>query len=133
MGGQDITIRPETAADHDAIRHVNQEAFDLTSSRCTSGSERITRKTAVADEFPIQVVCDWIGNTEPVASKYYLQVTEDHFAKAVQNPVQQAAPRRFAGCHTTGCSKLRPSTSTDWGPCPSLERCDASPGGVRIR
>ena len=29
MRGQNITIRPETAADHDAIRHVNQEAFDL--------------------------------------------------------------------------------------------------------
>jgi hypothetical protein len=86
--GQNLTIRPETAADHDAIRHVNQEAFDLTSSRCTSGSERITRKTAVADEFPIQVVCDWIGNTEPVASKYYLQVTEDHFIKALQNALQ---------------------------------------------
>ncbi len=33
----------------------------------------------------------WIGNTEAIASKHYLQVTEDHFAKAVQNPVQQAA------------------------------------------
>jgi hypothetical protein len=75
--GQNITIRPETAADHDAIRHVNQEAFDLTPCRCTSGNERITRKTEVADDFPIQVVCDWIGNTEPVASKYYLQVTEE--------------------------------------------------------
>ena len=31
----------------------------------------------------IQVVCDWIGNTEAIASKHYLQVTEDHFARAV--------------------------------------------------
>ena len=88
MRGQDITIRPETAADHDAIRHVNQEAFDLTPSRCTSGNERITRKTTVADDFPIQVVCDWIGNTEAVASKYYLPVTEDHFIKGLQNALQ---------------------------------------------
>ena len=91
MGGQDITIRPETAADHDAIRHVNQEAFDLTPSRCTSGNERITRKTEVADDFPIQVVCDWIGNTEAVAAKHYLQVTEDHFTKALQNALQHPA------------------------------------------
>ena len=87
MRGQNITIRPETAADHDAIRQVNQEAFDLTPSRCTSGNERITRKTAVADDFPIQVVCDWIGNTEAIAAKHYLQVTDEHFSKAVRNPV----------------------------------------------
>ena len=37
------------------------------------------------------MVCDWIGNTEAIASKHYLQVTEDHFAKAVRNPVQQPA------------------------------------------
>ncbi|MCH2590965.1 MAG: hypothetical protein MK004_21020, partial [Planctomycetales bacterium] len=37
------------------------------------------------------VVCDWIGNTEAIASKHYLQVTEDHFSKAVRNPVQQPA------------------------------------------
>ena len=36
MRGQNITIRPETAADHDAIRHVNQEAFDLTPSQMRS-------------------------------------------------------------------------------------------------
>ena len=36
-----------------------------------------------------QVVCDWIGNTEAVASKHYLQVTEDHFARAVE----QGAPK----------------------------------------
>ena len=83
MRGQNITIRPETAADHDAIRHVDQEVVDLTPSRGTSGNKRITRKTEVADDFPIQVVCDWIGNTEAVAAKHYLQVTEGHFAKAL--------------------------------------------------
>ena len=36
----------------------------------------------------MQVVCAWIGNSQPVAAKHYLQVTEDHFRKAVQNPVQ---------------------------------------------
>ena len=44
---------------------------------------RSTRETELADDFPIQVVCDWIGNTEAIASKHYLQVTEDHFARAV--------------------------------------------------
>jgi hypothetical protein len=52
---------------------------------------RSTRETELADQFPIQVVCDWTENTEAIASKHYLQVTEDHFAKVVQNPVQQPA------------------------------------------
>jgi hypothetical protein len=52
---------------------------------------RSTRETELADQFPIQVVCDWIGNTEAIASKHYLQVTEDHFAKALQNALQHPA------------------------------------------
>ena len=52
------------------------------------GKEGINCKTELADDFPIQVVCDWIGNTEAVASKYYLPVTEDHFIKALQNALQ---------------------------------------------
>ena len=50
---------------------------------------RSTRETELADQFPIQVVCDWIGNTEAIAAKHYLQVTEDHFARAVG----QGAPK----------------------------------------
>ncbi|MFP6701515.1 MAG: hypothetical protein VB861_07195 [Planctomycetaceae bacterium] len=37
-------------------------------------------------------MCDWIGNTEAVASRHFLQVTEDHFAKALQHPA--VLPRR---------------------------------------
>ena len=32
-----------------------------------------------------------MGNSPKVAQKHYLQVTEEHFEKAVQNPVQQPA------------------------------------------
>ena len=49
---------------------------------------RSTRETELAETFPMQVVCAWIGNSQSVAAKHYLQVTEDHFRKAVQNPVQ---------------------------------------------
>ena len=47
------------------------------------------------------MVCDWIGNTEAIASKHYLQVTEDHFAKAVQNPVQHPAVLPRTGSQAT--------------------------------
>jgi len=47
---------------------------------------RSTRETELAESFPIHVVCEWIGNSEAVAKRHYLQVTEDHFAKAVAMP-----------------------------------------------
>ncbi len=53
---------------------------------------RSTRQTELAEQFPSHVVCAWIGNSEEVARKHYLQVTEDHFSKAVQKAVH-APPR----------------------------------------
>lgn len=43
---------------------------------------RGSRETELAGEFPIHVVCSWIGNTELIAAKHYLRVTEDDFARA---------------------------------------------------
>ena len=56
---------------------------------------RSTRETELANEFPIQVVTAWIGNSMAVAHKHYLQVTDEHHKKAVQNPVQRV--------HAGGC------------------------------
>jgi hypothetical protein len=56
---------------------------------------RSTRQTELSELFPSHVVCGWLGNSRVVAEKHYLQTTEEHFAKAieeaVQNPVQQPA------------------------------------------
>jgi hypothetical protein len=43
---------------------------------------RSSRETELADQYPIQVVTAWIGNSIAVAKKHYLQVTDDHFKKA---------------------------------------------------
>ena len=43
---------------------------------------RATRETELAETFPIQVVCEWIGNSQAVAKRHYLQTTEEHFARA---------------------------------------------------
>jgi hypothetical protein len=51
---------------------------------------RSTRQTELEDTFPSHVVCTWLGNSEAVARKHYLQVTDDHFEKALHNPMQQA-------------------------------------------
>ena len=61
---------------------------------------RSTRETELTEQFPVHVVCKWIGNSQPVAAKHYLQVTEAHFEKAAQkttqNPAQQPSdtPRK---------------------------------------
>ena len=52
---------------------------------------RSTRETELAEAFPMHTVCAWIGNSQLIAAKHYLQVTEDHFEQALQNPVQHAS------------------------------------------
>lgn len=47
---------------------------------------RASRETELAGEFPIHVVCKWIGNSIQVASRNYLQVRDDDFAKAAGTP-----------------------------------------------
>jgi integrase len=51
---------------------------------------RATRQTELAETFPSHVVCEWIGNTQAVAARHYLQVTEEHFEKAARQAAQQA-------------------------------------------
>ncbi len=52
---------------------------------------RASRETELAAQFPIHVVCAWIGNSPAIAVKHYLQVTEGDFEKAsaLQNAQQQ--------------------------------------------
>lgn len=52
---------------------------------------RSTRETELAEQFPIHVVCRWLGNSQPVAVKHYLQVTDEHFRKAAQKAAQSPA------------------------------------------
>ena len=47
---------------------------------------RATRQTELTEIMPGHVVCAWLGNTEDVAKAHYLQVTEAHFIKALQDP-----------------------------------------------
>ena len=83
---------------------------------------RASRETELVKQFPIHVVCYWLGNSEKIAKKHYLMVRDDDFkraveggaesgAQAVQNPVQQPAassreaqkktPQAFSGCDVT--------------------------------
>lgn len=55
---------------------------------------RSSRETDLADEYPMHVVCDWIGNSEAVARKHYLQVKEEHYMKASGKSAAQGAAER---------------------------------------
>jgi integrase len=92
---------------------------------------RASRETELAAEYPLHVVCSWIGNTERIAAKHYLQVTDDYFQraaggaarsgavspeKALQNPVQQPAAPARTGSQTgnyslAGCDLVREGAS----------------------
>ena len=42
----------------------------------------------------MHVVCSWIGNSEAVAAKHYLQVTDKHFARAATTEAVQPSAAR---------------------------------------
>jgi integrase len=51
---------------------------------------RSSRETELTQKFPLHVVCAWMGNSQLVAAKHYLQVTDEHFRMAAgQNDARQ--------------------------------------------
>ena len=43
---------------------------------------RATRQTELTHEHPQHVVCRWLGNSQLIAQRHYLQVTDEDFARA---------------------------------------------------
>lgn len=52
---------------------------------------RASRETELAADFPIHVVCDWIGNTAAIAAKHYLTVREEDYQRATQGGSESGA------------------------------------------
>jgi integrase len=84
---------------------------------------RSSRETELTTSFPLHVVTAWIGNSERVASKHYLQVTEDHFKtaqKAAQYPADYVVPaskaNRNRGIFPDKYRSLRSNTMVVVGP-----------------
>ncbi|MBX3419288.1 MAG: site-specific integrase [Pirellulaceae bacterium] len=46
---------------------------------------RSTRRTELQESFPDHVINKWLGHSAAVAAKHYLQVTDDHWAAAVES------------------------------------------------
>ena len=64
---------------------------------------RASWQTELQREFPLYVVCYWLGNSPRIAQQSYLLVTEDDFAK-----VAGVATVRVKGYMQNGQSKGRP-------------------------
>lgn len=54
---------------------------------------RATRETELAATWPAHVVCEWIGNSERIAAKHYLHLTEDDWTRAASSALQNALQR----------------------------------------
>ena len=106
---------------------------------------RSTRETELGEQFPMHVVCKWLGNSEAVAMRHYLQVTDEHFeraveggptgAKAAQKATQQSAAEPCGEVQEP--PQQKPQASPDAGTCGYLQRksfaikyLQASPRGV---
>ena len=51
---------------------------------------RSTRETELAESFPMHVVCKWMGNSQRVAAAHCLQMTDEHFDRAVSGGTNAA-------------------------------------------
>ena len=49
----------------------------------TAIKSQSTCETELQREFPLHLVCSWLGNSPRIAEQSYLLVTEEDFAKAV--------------------------------------------------
>ena len=79
----------------------------------------------------MHVVCQWIGNSQPIAAKHYLQVTDDHFTKALQNALQQPAvlPRTGSQAGLPAHEKT-PVLQGDASGCDHLRDGQVPPAGI---
>lgn len=51
---------------------------------------RASRQTELARDYPIHVVCQWIGNSKDVAMDHYLQTTDADYERATAKPIDKA-------------------------------------------
>lgn len=54
-------------------------------------SMRASRQTELERQFPIHVVCSWLGNSPRIAQRSYLLVTADDWAKALEDGAKSGA------------------------------------------
>ena len=73
---------------------------------------RASRETELANQFPLHVVTDWLGNTPAVANKHYLQTIEEHFERAIEGGATvgslncEVAQKPVLSASANGCQEM---------------------------
>ena len=82
-------------------------------ARCVSqaaSESAVDAQTELAEIFTVHVGCELTGNSEAVAKNHYLQITEEHFARA-SNPTQQGAKSAREESQTQNASSTEDEAS----------------------
>jgi hypothetical protein len=71
---------------------------------------RSTCETELAEDLPLQAVCEFLGNTPKVAREHYLQTLESHYEKALDKSRERRGERRMTthGSAKHGTAKTNP-------------------------
>jgi integrase len=101
---------------------------------------RSTAQTELTERFPAHVVCAWLGNSQAVAQKHYLQVTDDHFAAAL-TLANEAAQNPTRAVQEGGCLDAHGESGNEKTPCfqgvshqkVSAEGLEPSTYGLKVR
>ena len=79
MGWKNSNLRTEMMR---LLRRAGVSGWPRLFHSVTLQEGRASRQTELQREFPLHVVCSWLGNSPRIAQQSYLLVTEDDFAKA---------------------------------------------------
>jgi len=74
---------------------------------------RSTRETELAESHPIHVVVCWLGNSQAIAAKHYLQVRDEDFDRAAMAPPMGGGAKSGAQDGETGARKQAQPPSAD--------------------
>ena len=101
---------------------------------------RGSRETELAADYPLHVVCAWIGNRERVAQKHYLTIPDSYFTQAAEEAAQNPAPLpqkrrkiRRATEHPPGARRTKKPRETRHfqRKTPHFPGLTITPGGIR--
>ncbi len=86
---------------------------------------RSTRETELTASFPLHVVTAWLGNSQLIAVKHYVQVTDSHFEDATRAPLAVRQNEEIVG--SAGNDVIRPLRENEKAPeFPGLSASDVS-------
>ena len=77
---------------------------------------RSTCETELCETFPLHVVTAWIGNSQLVAKRHYLQVTDEHFDRAAQIAAHSPTEAQKAAQHPATLSRTESQPNPDGSP-----------------